>query len=205
LGRNVVQKEVRTENVLYSLRDQSSPFVLYEGLTDIFGGDPALPIWQIKRTITLGDFREVTYAQFGKFNCTWDFRTTYFPPPPPPPTDPLPAPEVDIYPGEGTFFYFFGASTPGVEQTVVDCTVPADKWRYLHRLVVDCRLESQFKIEVDGAVVGSGRTGPARPQGGMVWTPGRIVYPGSRILAKITLRPSPVAPEIGVWLQSSDL
>lgn len=204
MGRNVTDRQRRVDEVAYFLIDQPAPNVRYEGRTDVFGAPTADPVWQIKRILQIGDVREVTFAENGKYNTVWDNRVSYFPAPPAPPGDPIQVQEVDIYPGDGVFFDFEGTPTTGSEVTVITAPVPADKTRYLHLLEVDCRMESRVVVYAGGIKVGSLRTGPALPFAQYRWTPGRNIPPTTLIEVKITIRLGAPLTDVGVYLQASD-
>lgn len=203
MGRNYVDKIRRVDEHLYTLRDTPSPFVVYEGRTDIFSAPTNLPIWQIKRIVTIGDSQEILFAQFGKYNNVWDLRTTYFPPIPPLPPSPPTSNEVDIYPGDGAWYEYYGAIVQGSEQTVFSFTTPSDKYTYIHRLSVDCLIISRFKVEADGDVIGSGSTGPGREFSEINWTPPRVIQPSTLIEVKINLKSLPVTSNTGVYFMIS--
>jgi hypothetical protein len=204
MGRNQVDRQRRTDEVLYFLKDDPSPNVRYEGRTDVFFSPPDKPVWQIKRTLRVGDVLETSFANAGKYNCIWDDRVSYFPPPPPPPGDPLTLPEVDIYPGDGVFLDFFGLSVPGADTLVIADTVPSDKFRFLHRLLVDSQFSSRTIVYAGGTPVGSCQTGPGVPTQELVWTPGRRILPGTLVEVKIRVRLGAPVTDIGVCLQVSD-
>lgn len=73
-----VDRKVRTDEVLYILEDSPSGNVHYTGRTNIFGGATSDDIWQIKRTYRVGNLLITDFADYGKYNCVWDNRATYF-------------------------------------------------------------------------------------------------------------------------------
>lgn len=86
-GRKV-DREIRTDEVLYFVRDIVAYNVVYYGRTEIFGAAFTDPVWQIKRVTRTGTIEETLYAEYGKYNKKWSDRVSYFPAEPPYTTDP---------------------------------------------------------------------------------------------------------------------
>lgn len=86
-GRKV-DREIRTDEVLYFVRDIVAYNVVYYGRTEIFGAAYTDAVWQIKRVTRTGNIEETLYANVGKYNCKWSDRVSYFPAEPPYTADP---------------------------------------------------------------------------------------------------------------------
>ena len=83
-----LDREVRTDEVMYVHKDTVAYNIVYHGRTDSFDAADSDPVWQIKRvTIALG-IQTIEYAKAGKYRCQWTDRYTYFSPDPLPETDP---------------------------------------------------------------------------------------------------------------------
>lgn len=74
-----------------------------------------------------------------------------------------------------------GVTTPGIDQTLIDDTVPVGKTRMMASVKVRCRWEGSFIILADGTQIGDGKTGPACPNAEMTWYPYRPVLSNQRI------------------------
>lgn len=205
MGRNVVERLRRTEEFLYRIEDRASPYITYIGRTDLHGAPTNEPVWQIQRIIVYGDNREVTFANYGKFNSVWDLKHTYFPPPPapsPPSNTGLPQ-EVDIYPGIHKFLDYVGPSTPGVEQLLMSYTVPIGKVLYLHKITLNCWQQTNLRIEVDGIQIAAFRNNQ-NGDGVYIWTPFRNVSQGLEIEVFGTVKSTPLAADLDVHLMTSE-
>lgn len=86
-GRKV-DHEQRVDEVLHFVEDKVAYNIVYYGRTEGFDTADTDSLWQIKRITISGDEKRTLYANFGKYNCRWDLRTTYFPAEPAPIADP---------------------------------------------------------------------------------------------------------------------
>lgn len=86
-GRKV-NIERRVDQVAYYVKDHVAYNINYYGQTEFFDALDSDPVWQIKRVVTAGSVERTLFAQFGKYNCQWNIRTSYFPAEPAPISDP---------------------------------------------------------------------------------------------------------------------
>lgn len=86
-GRKV-DIERRTDEVLFYKEDRVAYNIAYYGRTEVFTALGSDALWQIKRITISGTVKTVEYANFGKYNCVWDNRTSYFGAAPAPIADP---------------------------------------------------------------------------------------------------------------------
>ena len=119
------------------------------------------------------------------------------------PTNPVYVTIVDT-PGVPTYFDYSGISTPGVEQTLIADTVAASTIRAMSNVVVSCRAEGIVLIKAGGAIIGSGRTGPAHPVSLFTWSPKRDVAAGVEIKVLFTARSASAANSVEAYVQASD-
>jgi len=94
MGRNIVDRQRRTDENHFYVKDSPDGWVFYEGRTDRFDAAYTDPVWQVKRIILIDYFEEICYANDGKYNCKWSERTSLFPNTPPIPSYPPPPSEV---------------------------------------------------------------------------------------------------------------
>jgi len=89
---------------------------------------------------------------------------------------------------------FFGVTTPGVEQTLWNVTVPVGKIANLSKLVVTCRSHGSYKLILDDTtVIAGGRTSPADPNAAFPpWKPFRKIAAGVNIKLLFTAQDSSV-------------
>ena len=88
--------------------------------------------------------------------------------------------------GTDIFFDAVSLTTPNVFQTLISFTVPSLTTRKLLLLSVTCRIESYFKITLDGAQVATGQTGAANPTVTLDWKRGRPIAAG--VVCNLELR-----------------
>lgn len=117
--------------------------------------------------------------------------------------DDTPVP-VTFEQGDAVYNDFSGSTTPGSEQTLISTTVTTGKTRKLFAAVVVCRTEGRFIITADSAVIGSGRTGPAKPVVRFEWQPGRQFAAGVALEIKFTARPGATSSDLEAYLQASE-
>ena len=87
MGRKV-DIESRVDEVLFYKEDHVAYNIVYYGRTELFTALDTDTVWQIKRITTSGTVKTVMYAEYGKYNCRWSDRYTYFPADPPTETAP---------------------------------------------------------------------------------------------------------------------
>lgn len=107
----------------------------------------------------------------------------------------------------GNPFYYEAEATitPGVQQTLLNFTVPASEIRVLHLLQISCRFEGDFRVELDGALIGSGRTSPAEPNAVFTWAGGRTADENLDVEVKFTSRTgAPNTEKVEAYLQTTD-
>lgn len=115
-------------------------------------------------------------------------------------------PVYEATPGTPFFAEADQVITPGVEQELISCVVPAAISRELMRLSVICRQEGSFDVLAGAVKIGSGRTGAAIPNVSFVWTPGRPISAGITIKVKFTARTgAPVTSNVEAYLQATDV
>lgn len=74
---------------------------------------------------------------------------------------PVPVQVVDGEPGTPFLVPSEAATTPGLQQTLVSYTVPALTVLDLYKVSVVSRVHGKFRVNLDGSLIGSGRTGPS--------------------------------------------
>lgn len=94
-------------------------------------------------------------------------------------------------------------STPGTQQILIQLTVPVGVLRSLTLALVVARFEGRWLVDVDGDVVGSGRTGPGQ-ESIFQWFPSRPVAAASIIRLLFTQRPNTPAAPIEGYMMASD-
>jgi hypothetical protein len=94
-------------------------------------------------------------------------------------------------------------TTPGVEQTLISFTVGAGLSRNLNRARVVCRHRVKYNIEVNGQVVGSGRTGAGNLTDDFIWLPGFPVAQSILVELKATQSGGP-ATDIEAYLMGNE-
>lgn len=116
----------------------------------------------------------------------------------------IPVVIVDTPAGGGeVYFNFDGLSTPGVEQTLISTTVPADTTRRLDLAVMVSRFEGTFRIYADSELIGSGRTGPGQ-KASFAWDPKRPFLEAAVIELKFTQRQNSPPQNIEAYLMGID-
>lgn len=111
---------------------------------------------------------------------------------------------VDTATADPHFNSTSNATTPGTEQTLISETVPAGTIRELSRITTVCRQEATGQIKVDGALIGSFRTGPAVPSGVFEWIPRYPVSAGQEIEVLFTARTGAPISTVDCHLQAVD-
>lgn len=79
-------------------------------------------------------------------------------------------------------------TTPGSEQTLLSYTIPVAKTHQLFQIIVSCRIESFWTLDIDGTVIASGRTGSANPKDVFPVFPGRDIATGTVVTLKLKSR-----------------
>ena len=76
--------------------------------------------------------------------------------------------------------------TPGTEQTLISEAVPGGTTRYLTLVKVPFRHQGFFEITAGGSRIGSGHTGPGRPDPHFAFDPPRPISGGTTVEVKFT-------------------
>jgi hypothetical protein len=106
----------------------------------------------------------------------------------------------------GTIFHDQSSdvTTPGVQQTLIDVSVPGGFTRKLTEVVVVCRSHGSYIVESDGAIIGSGRTGPATPKDVMTWNPRRSIPATKDIKVKFTADSAAPVSNVESYVMATD-
>jgi hypothetical protein len=96
-------------------------------------------------------------------------------------------------------------TTPGSEQLLVDDTVPSGKTRKATQAIVVCRSQGLFTVESDGAIIGSGRTGPASPTGIFSWNPRKDIPAGKDVKIRFTANLQAPISNVEAYFMASDV
>ncbi len=107
--------------------------------------------------------------------------------------------------GDPIHLVFTGVTTPGIQQTLIDTTVPALKTRKLTQVTVRCRAHARYTIESNSSIIGSGRTGPAGTDSVINYTPRESVLTGDDIKVKFTAISATPVVDVEAYLMASDL
>lgn len=95
---------------------------------------------------------------------------------------------------------FSGETTPDVMQTVISEMVPNGKRYDLYTARVVCRFPARFVVKIDGALIGSGATGPGESSDEHLWRPLYSVASGATIDLELTQSSGP-AVDAEAYLQ----
>ena len=114
------------------------------------------------------------------------------------------AAEIKRY-GSGKDFEYSGLSTPGLDQTLIDVTVPTGKRWELTKVQMNCRFESYYEVLIDDNHKGSGRTGPANPEGYFSWEHEKIANAGQNIKVKFCQNVNTPQITIGGYLNLTEI
>jgi hypothetical protein len=102
------------------------------------------------------------------------------------------------------FFEVAASTTPGVEQTLLSLTIPALTTRFVHQVVVVCRMEGSFRVLSDSSLIGSGRTGAAQSNVAFNFSPPRPLLAGSVLDVLFESRPNSPVVDVEVFVQAAD-
>jgi hypothetical protein len=116
----------------------------------------------------------------------------------------VPKPVSLAIPGIPFFQDVVVCTTPGVEQNLIDFTVPTGILRSLQQVVVICRMEGYFKVILNSELIGSGRTGAAQPNATFSWIPSRAILAGMEIQVVFQARIKSPIVSVEAYLQASD-
>lgn len=101
--------------------------------------------------------------------------------------DPLPVEIVDgVVGGSPHFADADDTTTAGGTKTLISEAVPAATTRCLTRVIVSCRKAGIAKVTADGALIGTSRTAPGKPDAVIEWTPIRAIATGVTIAVTFT-------------------
>lgn len=118
-------------------------------------------------------------------------------------TEPVPVVFSDM--GTPLFISNADVTDPGVEKSLITYTVPLNEKLLLQQISVSCRIESVFKITINGQIIGTLRTGAARPNDRFSYTPSYWVL--SNEIVEVTVKARGLSPisDCEVYLQASTL
>ena len=105
----------------------------------------------------------------------------------------------------GVFSEAETTTTPSISQELISITVPALKIRLLRKVEVSCRMNVRVRITADGAIIGSGRTGPDKSNMSFTWTPSRPISAGKVIKVIALSMSGQPGVDIEAYLQATDL
>jgi hypothetical protein len=95
------------------------------------------------------------------------------------------------------------AITPGQDQTLIDGVVPAGVTRSIGQILVVARVAGIFTVLANGAVIGSGRTGPGC-FGLVPYNPARPLVAGTEYQVIFTSRLNAPPQSVECYLQATD-
>jgi len=95
-------------------------------------------------------------------------------------------------------------TTPGVEQTLIDETVPDGTTRNLSQVLVVTRVTGVFQVVSGDVVIGSGRTGPGGT-GPMTWSPPRSLAAGTEYQVLFQSRENSPPQDVEAYVQATDM
>jgi len=96
-------------------------------------------------------------------------------------------------------------TTPGVEQTLISEIVDPGKTVNLLIFHLTCNTQGSYKIELDGALIGSGRTGSGSPNSVFKWKPFKVAIAGETIIVKYTQITGRASSNIEAYLQGREI
>ena len=94
--------------------------------------------------------------------------------------------------------------TPGVEQTLISYLVPVGKVHNLHQVVLSCRVTGSFRVEIDGSLMGSGRTGAASPNSSMSFVPTLSLSEGTLVEVKYCSAAGSLLQRVEAYAQAAE-
>lgn len=94
-------------------------------------------------------------------------------------------------------------TNPGIEKTILSYTVPALNTVLISNIIVTCRIESVFKLKVNGDVVGTVRTGAARPNDRFPFDPSFPALQNQNIEITVKARDNSPISDCEAYLQAS--
>lgn len=96
-------------------------------------------------------------------------------------------------------------STPGTSQDLITSTVPIAKVRKLTQATVVCRQHGFYRVTLDGAIIGSGRTGPANNKDSFTWSPRLNASAGQIMKVTFTALTGSSVSDVEAYLMGSDI
>lgn len=107
-----------------------------------------------------------------------------------------PSPQTAID-GTANFFDADETTDPSNTKTLLEVQTPASGIsRRIHQLFVNCNMPGSIKVLIDGALAGSGKTGPGSVESFMSWIGGRDV-PATKTV-KVTFDQLPNHPTVPI-------
>lgn len=105
--------------------------------------------------------------------------------------------------GTPTFRDVQTVTDPGNEKQLLTWTIAASQTEILHQLYIVCRMESVWKLDIDGQVVASGRTGGSKPKDQFSFVPGRDVLTGETATLTLKSRTGSPIVDCEAYVQAS--
>lgn len=96
---------------------------------------------------------------------------------------------------------FVGLTDPGVAQTLINYTVPANKQLVITQVFVACRIEGKMLLKHGSDVIGSGRTGAAYPKDLVTFAPLYTVPEGDVVQVIFESRSNSKQADVECYLQ----
>ena len=93
--------------------------------------------------------------------------------------------------------------TAGIDQVLIEKTVPVGVTRSVMNVVVVARCYGAWTVDLDGAIIGAGRTGPGAGFG-MPFTPARPMQAGQTYRVTFTSRLNAPEQSVECFLQAID-
>lgn len=120
-------------------------------------------------------------------------------------TDPIPVNVVDGEPGIPIYYTAEAATTPAVEQELLNIVVGVGIILDIYSSKVVTRVHGKFRVTLDGALIGSGRTGPSLGDLSQFdWSPRRSVPTGSNLKVLFTSLSGTPISEVEAYLNGSE-
>ena len=103
------------------------------------------------------------------------------------------------------FFSDASSTTTGALQTLISEVVPGGVTRTISKVIVSSRAPGNFEVKINGAVIGSGRTGPSEMNSSFIFMPGRDAAATETITVEFTQAYGKVGTDIEAYLMATDM
>lgn len=107
--------------------------------------------------------------------------------------------------GTGDYLSATTQTTPGAAQTLIDDLVPAGKTRKITQSTVVSRTYGKYIVTVNGAIIGSGRTGPEKTKDVFTWNPRYTAVAGDEVKLIFTAHSDSPINDVEAYIMSSDI